>query len=74
MAKSVVVFDHSDGKMEVIPLEPGGFLVMCEDPMRLDSRTDRADGSVTLVLKKVIVPPSIEGIEMQNAPSEAPED
>ena len=74
MTKSVIVFDHENGKMDVIPIEAGGFLVICEDPMHLDSRTDRADGSVTLVMKKLVVPPSAEGLEMQNAPSEESEE
>lgn len=61
--KTVIVFDHDDGTLQIQPLPPGSFYLLTEAPLTLDQRTDSADGSITLKLKAVIVPPSLEGQE-----------
>ena len=60
--KTVIVFDHDTGEMSQMPIDPGGFLTICEPPMRLVERIDNAeDGTVTLKLKLVTLPVSEEG-------------
>ena len=45
-----------------MPIDPGGFLTICEPPMRLIERIDNAEeGTVTLKLKLVTLPVSEEG-------------
>jgi hypothetical protein len=66
VAKSIVVFDHETGQLDVIPLAPGGYVTFCEPPMHFQGKTETADGLVTIVLKRQIVPDSPEGAEFLN--------
>jgi hypothetical protein len=62
MSKTVLVFDHQTGELVQMPLDPGGFLVICEPPMKLAERTDSADGTVVLTMRLTpTIPPSAEG-------------
>ena len=72
MSKSVIIFDHDNGKLDMVPIEPGGFLTICEPPMYLASRMDSTeDGTITLVLKIKVLPPSEEGQDfLENGPLE----
>ena len=66
-SKTVMVFDHATGELTQMPLEPGGFLVIAEPPMKLEQRTDHANGTVQLTLRlQEALPPSQEGAEFLN--------
>ena len=69
--KTIIIIDHDGGAPEIMPLQEGGFLTICEAPMRLVERIDNApEGTVTLKLQLQVLPPSEEGKMVLENPAE----